>query len=351
MPKLKVINIEKSFADKQILHNINLDTNDGELVVVLGPSGCGKSTLLRIIAGLETPDTGEIWIGSNRADRLPPRKRNVALVFQNYALYPHMTVEQNLAFPLKIAKMNSKEIKDRVLATATLLGLSDRLDDHPAKLSGGQRQRVALGRAIIRKPDLFLLDEPLSNLDADLRTRMRRELVELQKNLGVTTVYVTHDQTEALTMADRLVVIKDGFVRQIGTVDEVYNHPADTFVASFIGTPKINLVEGWISEGQIKPFRISQVFVPSDYEAGEIIVGIRPEDIIIDPEGRYNASIRTVEYLGDRSIITARYMDCNITLTADPGQFQPDDNIKFTINTDKVHLFNKETGESLARRY
>ena len=180
---------------------------------------------------------------------------------------------------------------------------------------------------------------------------MRRELVELQKNLGVTTVYVTHDQTEALTMADRLVVIKDGFVRQIGTVDEVYNHPADTFVASFIGTPKINLVEGWISEGQIKPFRISQVFVPSDYEAGEIIVGIRPEDIIIDPEGRYNASIRTVEYLGDRSIITARYMDCNITLTADPGQFQPDDNIKFTINTDKVHLFNKETGESLARRY
>ncbi|RKX32293.1 MAG: hypothetical protein DRP46_01510, partial [Candidatus Zixiibacteriota bacterium] len=291
------------------------------------------------------------WIGAIRADRLAPRKRNVALVFQNYALYPHMTVEQNLAFPLKIAKFDRKEIRDRVLATATLLGLSDRLDDHPAKLSGGQRQRVALGRAIIRQPDLFLLDEPLSNLDADLRTRMRRELVELQKNLGVTTIYVTHDQTEALTMADRLVVIKDGAVRQIGTVDEVYNRPADTFCASFIGMPKINLIEGWISEGMIKPFRISKVFVPSDYEPREIMVGIRPEDIMIDPESKYTGTIKAIEYLGDRSIITARFINQDLTLVHVPGKHEIGDQIRFSINNDKVHLFNKATGESLARRY
>jgi len=325
MPKLNVVNVEKSFDEKKILHNICLDTADGELVVVLGPSGCGKSTLLRLIAGLETADTGEIWIGSNRVDRLTPRKRNVALVFQNYALYPHMTVEQNLAFPLKIAKMERKEIRDRVLATATLLGLSDRLSDYPAKLSGGQRQRVALGRAIIRQPDLFLLDEPLSNLDADLRTRMRRELVELQKNLGVTTVYVTHDQTEALTMADRLVVIENGAIRQIGTVDEVYNKPADTFVAAFIGTPRINLVEGWISEGMIKPFRISKVFVPSDYDLREIIVGVRPEDVRIDPEGKYSATIKSIEYLGDHSVMTAKFINQDITLVHDPGKYAPGD--------------------------
>jgi len=351
MPKLNVINVEKSFGDRKVLHNICLDTNDGELVVVLGPSGCGKSTLLRLIAGLENADTGEIWIGSNRADKLPPRKRNVALVFQNYALYPHMTVEQNLAFPLKIAKIDRSEIKDRVLATATLLGLSDRLDDHPAQLSGGQRQRVALGRAIIRKPDLFLLDEPLSNLDADLRTRMRRELVELQKNLGVTTVYVTHDQTEALTMADRLVVIDDGFIRQIGTVDDIYNKPADTFVAAFIGTPKINLIEGWISDGMIKPFRISKVFVPSDYELREIIVGIRPEDILIDPEGKYSATVKSVEYLGDRSIMTARFINQDITLVHDPGKYEPGDQIRFSIDDGHLHLFHKETGISLAKVY
>ncbi|MCP4706821.1 MAG: ABC transporter ATP-binding protein, partial [candidate division Zixibacteria bacterium] len=241
MPRLNIKALDKNFSDTKVLDNINIETLDGELVVILGPSGCGKSTLLRLIAGLEDPDEGEIWIGKNRVDNLPPRKRNVALVFQNYALYPHMTVKQNLAFPLKVDKVNKKEIHERVVATATMIGLSDRLDSRPAELSGGQRQRVALGRAIIRKPDLYLLDEPLSNLDAALRNKMRRELVEIQRTLGTTTVYVTHDQTEALTMADRLVVIEKGKIRQIGTVEEIYNKPADIFVASFVGTPKINI--------------------------------------------------------------------------------------------------------------
>lgn len=344
MPRLKFISVDKSFAGTKILHNISLETNDGELMVVLGPSGCGKSTLLRLTAGLEDIDCGEIWIGSSRVDRLPPQKRSVALVFQNYALYPHMTVEQNLAFPLRVAGVVRKEIKEKILSTATLLGLSGRLNAYPAELSGGQRQRVALGRAIIRTPDLFLLDEPLSNLDADLRTKMRRELVELQKSLGVTTIYVTHDQTEALTMADRLAVMESGRIRQIGTVEEVYNRPVDRFVASFIGTPGINLIDGWVSDNLIKPFNISTVFIPSEYSLRDLIVGIRPEDIMADGHGEYSGKVKSVEYLGDRSILSVKYLDYAITILAEPGRFSIGDTIRFAIRSDKVHLFDKETG-------
>lgn len=347
MASLKIIGVDKSFSYKKILHNIFLDTADGELVVVLGPSGCGKSTLLRLIAGLEEADCGEIWIGDNRIDRLPPRKRNVALVFQNYALYPHMTVEQNLAFPLRIAGLSRKEIRDRVISTGTLLGLFDRLDSHPAQLSGGQRQRVALGRAIIREPDLFLLDEPLSNLDADLRTKMRREVVELQKNLGTTTVHVTHDQTEALTMADRLVVMESGKIRQIGTVDEVYNRPADLFVASFIGTPKINLIDGWLSEDVIKPFKISSVFIPSDYDSREVVVGIRPEDIVSGVEGKYAGTVKSVEYLGDRCVVTIDFVNNDLTILSEVGVFTAGDRMRFSVNSEMVHLFDKRTGNCL----
>ncbi|UCD93858.1 MAG: ABC transporter ATP-binding protein [Candidatus Zixiibacteriota bacterium] len=344
MPRLNIIGVDKSFDGNEVLHNIYLETADGELVVVLGPSGCGKSTLLRLIAGLEEADCGEIWIGNRRVDRLSPRKRNVALVFQNYALYPHMTVEKNLAFPLRIGGIPRKEIRERVLSTATLLGLSDKLDSHPAALSGGQRQRVALGRAIIRQPDLYLLDEPLSNLDADLRTRMRRELVEIQKKLGTTTVHVTHDQTEALTMADRLVVMESGRIRQIGTVDDVYNRPADIFVASFIGTPKINLVGGWVEDNLIRPFKISSVFVPSDYRSRAVTVGIRPEDIIITEDGEYTGVVKRSEYLGDRAVIAVDYLKNELILLAAPGQFSQGDTLSFTIRTDKLHLFDKETG-------
>jgi len=345
MPRLNIKALDKSFSGTKTLDNINIETVDGELVVILGPSGCGKSTLLRLIAGLEQPDEGEIWIGDRRVDQLPPRKRNVALVFQNYALYPHMSVSQNLAFPLKVAKVNKKEIHERVLATATMIGLSDRLDSRPAELSGGQRQRVALGRAIIRKPDLYLLDEPLSNLDAALRSKMRRELVEIQRQLGTTTVYVTHDQTEALTMADRLIVIDKGKIRQIGTVEQIYNKPADIFVASFVGTPKINILDGFVSNGTIKPFNISAIFLPSDYNSRKVTIGIRPEDIFIDQDSKLSGKITSVEYLGDRSLLTIKYSDYFLVISAEPGKYTIGDNISFGIKLGKAFLFNKQTGE------
>lgn len=344
MPRLNIKSLDKNFSGTKVLDNINIETKDGELVVILGPSGCGKSTLLRLIAGLENPDEGEIWIGDHRVDNLPPRKRNVALVFQNYALYPHMSVRQNLAFPLKVAKVNKKEIHERVLTTATMIGLSDRLESRPAELSGGQRQRVALGRAIIRQPDLYLLDEPLSNLDADLRNRMRRELVEIQRNLGTTTVYVTHDQTEALTMADRLVVIDKGKIRQIGTVEQIYNKPADIFVASFVGTPKINLIDGFISGGTIKPFNISTIFIPSDYKSREVTIGIRPEDIFLDKDSNLEGKIISVEYLGDRSLLSLKYSDYFLTISSEPDKFTVGDKITFSIKPERSFLFNKQTG-------
>jgi len=347
MAHLAIINLDKSFSGKKVIDNVSLRTEDGELVVILGPSGCGKSTILRLIAGLESVDAGEIWIGSRRIDGLSPRKRNVALVFQNYALYPHMTVAQNLAFPLKIARTPRQEIRDHVLDTASLLGLGDRLEARPAELSGGQRQRVALGRAIIRRPDMFLLDEPLSNLDADLRTRMRRELVGLQKHLGTTTVYVTHDQIEALTMADRLVVIDEGRIRQVGAVDEVYNKPADRFVAAFLGTPKMNLVEGWISDNRIKPFNISSVMMPAEYQSNEVLLGIRPEDITAGVDGDFHATVQTVEYVGDRLVVSARYINDDITILAEPGRYSAGETIHFSINKDKVHIFDKSSGRCL----
>jgi ABC-type sugar transport system ATPase subunit len=347
MAQLRIVDLNKSYGQNKALQNVTIETNDGELMVILGPSGCGKSTLLRLIAGLEEMDMGEIWIGGKRIDKYPPRKRNVALVFQNYALYPHMTVERNLAFPLKIAGESRKEIKEKVVSTAAMLGLSERLASRPSELSGGQRQRVALGRAIIRQPDLFLLDEPLSNLDADLRLRMRREIVELQKKLGTTTVHVTHDQTEALTMADRMVVMDAGRIRQIGTVDQIYNRPADLFVASFIGTPKINLLDGWLENNVIKPFGAQLVKAPTGYIAKEVTIGLRPEDIVTADSGRYNGTVQNIEYLGDRSIVTIDYLDLKLTLLAEPKKYQKDDPLRFDIRMEKIHLFNRENGVNL----
>ena len=349
MPWLHILRLNKSFDSQPVLSDFNLKTGDGELVVILGPSGCGKSTLLRLIAGLDTVDTGEIWIGSNRVDSLPPRKRKTALVFQNYALYPHMTVEQNLAFPLKIAKMNRSIIKDKVIEIASMIGLEDRLGARPAQLSGGQRQRVALGRAIIRQPDLFLLDEPLSNLDADLRAKMRRELVELQKRLGTTTVYVTHDQTEALTMADRLVVLESGKIKQIGTVGGVYDNPADLFVASFVGMPKINIIDGEISGNQIKPFALSTDSIPAEYASREVTIGIRPEHIFINSDGNLRAEIVSVEYLGSRTLVTLKYDNYTLTSIDTSGRCKVGENVNFVINAERVHLFNKATGERFSR--
>jgi len=347
MARLKIINLSKSFGDKKIIDGISLEASDGELVVVLGPSGCGKSTLLRLITGLEVIDNGEIYIGDNKINDLPPRKRNIALVFQNYALYPHMTIEKNLAFPLKVARLPKKEIKKRVAEVASMIDLGDRLKSRPAELSGGQRQRVALGRAIIRQPDMFLLDEPLSNLDAELRTRMRREIVELQKKLGVTTIHVTHDQTEALTMADRMVVMNEGRICQIGTVKDIYDKPADLFVASFVGTPAINLIDGSVDKGLVKPFDISAVFVPEKYRLREITLGLRPEHIKIDSEGPFGGEVLMSEYLGNRVIVKIRFLENNLLLLSESDKYKPGNNIRFSINTDKIIVFDNETGQGL----
>ncbi len=344
MSALKIKNLHKKFGEKPIIEDISIETTDGELLVILGPSGCGKSTILRLICGLEMPDSGEIYIGERRVDSLPPQKRNVALVFQNYALYPHMTVAKNLAFPLKIAGTPKAEIDRRVKETAELLGLGDRLNSRPAELSGGQRQRVALGRAIIRQPDLYLLDEPLSNLDADLRSRMRRELVELQKNLGTTTVYVTHDQTEALTMADRLAVIFSGKIRQVGAPEEIYKHPIDTEVASFLGSPKINLITGVIDNGVIKPFGIPVSAIGGNYKESAVTIGIRPEDILFSECAPFKAIVRSTEYLGDRLVVTFKFDDVELTATSAAERISSGEEVRFAVNPDTVLFFDPVTG-------
>ncbi len=345
MPGLRLNNISKSFKDRKVIDRVSLEIAEGELLVVLGPSGCGKSTLLRLITGLEEVDDGEIWIGERRVDSLPPQKRNVALVFQNYALYPHMTVAQNLAFPLKVARSPRAEIKERVEKTAAMIGLGDRLEARPAELSGGQRQRVALGRAIIRKPDMFLLDEPLSNLDADLRARMRRDIVALQKELGVTTVYVTHDQVEAMTMADRIAVINEGRLCQVGTVNEIYDYPQSTFVAGFLGAPRINLVEADIYQSYIQPFNIPLESLPYKFESNSLLIGLRPELILINSGGPFAAIVETVEFLGSRSIVTLKYGELYLTALADGISFGRGEPVRFEISTPRLLFFDKTTGQ------
>ena len=257
MAGILIKNLSKAFDGHVVLKDVSLEIAEGELLVLLGPSGCGKSTLLRIIAGLETADSGEIFIGEKRIDKLEPKDRDVALVFQNYALYPHMSVAKNLAFPLTIAKTKKREKQKKVLEVAELLGLLDKLSQRPATLSGGERQRVALGRAIIREPALFLLDEPLSNLDAELRARMRKEIVSLQKRVGRSMIHVTHDQTEALTMADKIALLHDGNLVQLGTPQEIYKNPKTIFVAGVIGQPAMNLINAKTENGKLIPFDLN----------------------------------------------------------------------------------------------
>ena len=299
------------------VRDLDLTIADGEFVVLVGPSGCGKTTALRMLAGLEHVTEGEIRVGGVRVNDRPPRDRDIAMVFQNYALYPHMTVAQNIAFSLRLAKVPKREIRERVRETATLLGLEGLLDRRPKQLSGGQRQRVAMGRAIIRKPQVFLMDEPLSNLDAQLRVQMRGEIEALQKRLDVTTVYVTHDQVEALTMGDRIAVLRDGVLQQVGRPAEVYDRPANLFVAGFIGSPPINLAHGTIEAGDGRlSVRLGSTSLPVPDEVAReqalapiaganVIVGIRPEDLhgpgsngAAGPSALLSATIDRVESVG-----------------------------------------------------
>lgn len=349
MPPLTLKNISKSFGNARVLKDVSLSLENGELLVLLGPSGCGKTTLLRMVAGLESTDRGEIYLGDTRIDQLRPRDRQVAMVFQNYALYPHMSIANNLAFPLKVAGVDKTEIKKRVQETSQMLGLSDRLHDKPSMLSGGQRQRVALGRAIIRKPQLFLLDEPLSNLDADLRVRMRREIVALQKELGVTTVYVTHDQTEALTMADRIAVLYDGRLLQVGAPTELYRDPNCLAVAEFLGQPKLNVVRianqksAALFGFEEYPGAISEV------ETG-VILGIRPEAIRIHDDGKLEGAVTDCEYQGNQYVITFGFEQFKLTSAGCKRAYSAGDRIRFEVEKAHFLLFDPQSGRRLENK-
>ena len=284
MATIKLEDLVKTYGDVEVIHNLNGNIQDGEFVVVVGPSGCGKSTLLRMIAGLEKITSGKISIGDKTVNDLEPANRDIAMVFQNYALYPHMSVRQNMGYGLKIRKIEKQEIERRVLEAAEILGISEYLDRKPRQLSGGQRQRVAMGRAIVRDPQVFLFDEPLSNLDAKLRVQMRLEIRKLQKRLNVTSIYVTHDQVEAMTLGDRLMVLNDGVVEQFGTPIELYDHPETIFVAGFIGSPSMNFIPADCSEKCISLCNGKKIKKSLKHK-GKVSIGIRPEHLEEDKKG------------------------------------------------------------------
>jgi ABC-type sugar transport system ATPase subunit len=317
-PAIELIEVAKSYGKTSVLSGINLAIAPGEFIALLGPSGCGKSTLLKLIAGLEELSEGEIYVGGRLANYLKPSDRDVAMVFQNYALYPHMTVRENLGFPLKMSGVPREQVRAKVEGAATLLQLGAQLDRYPDELSGGQRQRVALGRAIVREPLAFLMDEPLSNLDALLRVEMRTELVRLHKRVGRTTIYVTHDQVEAMTMANRIVLLHKGLIQQVGTPGQVYSTPANTFVATFVGSPPMNLIGGRIefAGGQRLfrgPFELAlDGLAPATLGEGPATLGIRPEQVAVVGAGEPQAlaaSVELVERVGPDSFVLAHLAD------------------------------------------
>jgi multiple sugar transport system ATP-binding protein len=350
MATVEFRNVHKTFGTVEVLHGVSVDIADSEFVVLVGPSGCGKSTLLRMLAGLENITAGEIAISGRVVNTVPPKDRDVAMVFQNYALYPHMTVFQNMAFSLKLAKA-PKEVMDReVLRSAKILGLEQLLHRFPRQLSGGQRQRVAMGRAIVRNPQVFLFDEPLSNLDAKLRVQMRSEIKSLHQRLKVTTVYVTHDQIEAMTMADKIVVMNSGVVEQSGPPLELYDRPANLFVAGFIGSPAMNMIEGNIADGSLRTADGTTWKLPangSGHHDRPTVYGIRPEHLRLDPEG-IKASVQVVEPTGSETQVLLRVGSQSVIaafrdrITARPGELLP-------ISPDPalVHLFDRQSGQRI----
>lgn len=361
MAEIKLENVVKNYGKLEVVHGINLDIAHNEFVVLVGPSGCGKSTTLRMIAGLEEITDGAISIGSQVVNELPPRKRNISMVFQNYALYPHMSVRENLGFGLKIAKQSDAVVEERVKEAADILGLQELLDRTPAELSGGQRQRVAMGRAIVRHPQAFLFDEPLSNLDAKLRVQMRTEIKKLHHKVKTTVVYVTHDQVEAMTLADRIVVMKDGWIEQVGTPMEVFNHPINTFVASFIGSPPMNLIPATIKGQEIVFADTTRLPVPTRLashvtDGQKVVLGMRPDDLT--PEGHgiiesgQKASVQLTvdlaELLGTETILYTQISGQEVLgKMFDPRVVAPGDVMDFNISLDKVHLFDAETQKSV----
>jgi multiple sugar transport system ATP-binding protein len=351
MASVNVKKVFKKYGDVQVVHGIDLAIEDGSFVVLLGPSGCGKSTLLRMIAGLESISAGDIEIGGRRVNDVHPKDRDIAMVFQNYALYAHMKVRDNMSFSLKLAKRPQAEIDEKVAWAAKILNLEPYLDRYPRELSGGQRQRVAMGRAIVRSPAVFLFDEPLSNLDAKLRVQMRTELKELHGRLKTTTVYVTHDQIEAMTMADKIVILRDGVIEQQGTPLEVYDHPANLFVAAFIGSPSMNLLKGDVAKGGVKLADGTVLPLPAGHKGKvgqKVVYGIRPEHLKPAKAG-IPAKVVVVEPTGPEIHIYADLGGQEVcAITDERLQLARDVAIKLMPKLDKVHLFDAESGEALA---
>ena len=359
MAEIRLEHVTKRWGKVIGVSDLSIKAADGEFLTLLGPSGCGKSTALNIIAGLERPTEGNVYIGDKSVNDLPPKDRDVSMVFQSYAIYPHMTVRENMAFPLKLRKCSKEEIKQRIGEAAEILKIESLLDRKPKELSGGQRQRVALGRAIVRKPTAFLMDEPLSNLDAKLRTHMRVELKKLHERLGKTTVYVTHDQAEAMTMADRVVLLKGGVVQQVGPPTELYDRPKNMFVAGFLGSPSMNFIDGVLKskDGRLRfespalgwdlPPKIASKM--KKWINKPVILGIRPEDLSIsDTPKDIEARVYVVEPMGSELLVTLAMGDERVIARTKPTlEVAVDQKVGVTINPKRMHLFDGESENTI----
>jgi len=359
MASVDIRRVKKSFGATEVIHGVDVDISDEEFVVLVGPSGCGKSTLLRMIAGLEQISAGEIAIGGTVVNNMPPKDRDIAMVFQNYALYPHMTVRDNMAFSLKLRKADTATIENRVKQAGEILGLMPYLERYPRQLSGGQRQRVAMGRAIVRDPQVFLFDEPLSNLDAKLRVQMRTEIKALHQRLKTTSVYVTHDQVEAMTMADRIVVMHDGVVEQIGSPLELYDHPANLFVAGFIGSPAMNFIKGVLhrANGEVwieapRGVKLPAPGAAAGREGQEVIYGVRPEHLSVVGDGVKNAvpaTVTVVEPTGADTFVYGEMAGSQMcAVFTERHDFAPGQGIYLLPNVPVTHLFDAASGGKLS---
>ena len=351
MGTVSIRNVRKSYGSLEVLHGVSVEIGDGEFVVLVGPSGCGKSTLLRMLAGLEEITAGEVAIDGRVVNALRPKERDIAMVFQSYALYPHMTVEENMGFSLKLGRAPKEQIKARVAVAARMLGLEPYLKRYPRHLSGGQRQRVAMGRAMVRAPKVFLFDEPLSNLDAKLRVQMRSEIKQNHQRLKTTTVYVTHDQIEAMTMADRIVVMNDGVIEQVGTPLELYDFPANLFVAGFIGSPAMNMLVGTASSSEFTASDGTRIALAGARAASEprvAVLGIRPEHFRVDPNG-IEARIITVEPTGSETQVTMRLAGQDVVgVFRERISEKPGEALRVSLEPGRAHLFDSKSGQHIA---
>ena len=351
MATVEFKNLVKSFGQTQVLHGIDLQVKDGEFIVFVGPSGCGKSTTLRLLAGLDEVTSGEILIGDVVVNNLEPKERNIAMVFQNYAIYPHMTVRKNIGFGLRTSKLPKADKEKRVEEIAETLGMTELLDRRPGQLSGGQRQRVAIGRAMVREPLVFLFDEPLSNLDAQLRSQMRLEIKKLHQDMGTTIIFVTHDQVEAMTLADRIVIMKDGHIQQVGTPSDVYENPANLFVAQFIGAPSMNTLPGSFADGVVSLDAGPEIPTNKKIDTDKVTIGIRPSALIPakgDEASIFEGTVKFVEPLGAEALVYVDIGNADVIATF-PGRTPPEVGQKIRLATpfEEISFFDTLTGVAL----